>query len=193
METYHAFSRVGGNGGSYPGVEGPPVASGSKERYDAGLALAHLLEHALIDFLCEVTGEMPCSGITGAHRSAPYRYDLLVECRELEVGCCCLALALSWIQGLCRGHPMGSADREVLSILRWIHRRNTPMVFASRVARVLGWREDRVARALAALQETGYLETMNYAMNLSGMPVYRPRGRFEEPLLTGNGEKRSSP
>jgi hypothetical protein len=183
MEIYHVFSRVGGNGSSRAAGEAAPVSSGRKEGYDAGLALAHLVEHAVIDFLCEVTGEMTCSGVTGAHRSVSHRYDLLVECRELEVGCCCLALALGWIQELCRGHSIGSAEKEVLSVLRWVHRRAAPTVFANRVARALGWREDRVERALATLQETGYLETTAYAMNLSGLPAYRPRRLSEGPLL----------
>ncbi|MCI0567530.1 MAG: hypothetical protein L0Z52_04950 [Acidobacteria bacterium] len=175
MGMYHVFSHAGGNGKSHAGGEERAASSGKLEGFDAALALAHLLEHAVIDFLSEVTGEMTCSGITGAHRSVSHRYDLLVECRELEIGCCCLALALGWIQGLFRGHPMGSAEKDVLSLLRWMHRRASPPVFASRVAGVLGWSEDRAERALAALQQTGYLESTAYAMNLSGLPAYRPR------------------
>ena len=179
MGIYHVFSDAGGNGGSRAGSGESSAPSGKEEEFDAGLALAHLLEHAVIDFLSEVTGEASCSGITGAHRSVSHRYDVLVECREMEVGCCCLALALAWLQDLCRGQAMGSAEKEVLSVLRWIHRRAAPVVFASRVAGALGWSEDRVERALAALQETGYLEAAEYAMNLSGLPAYHPR-RFAQ-------------
>jgi hypothetical protein len=179
MGIYHVFSDAGGNGGSRSGSGESSASSGVEEEFDAGLALAHLLEHAVIDFLSEVTGEASCSGITGAHRSASHRYDVLVECREIEIGCCCLALALAWLQGLCRGQALGSAEKEVLSVLRWIHRRPAPEVFASRVAGALGWSEDRVERALQALQATGYLEAIDYAMNLSGVPAYHPR-RFAQ-------------
>ena len=172
MEAYHVFARKPAGREAQAPVQ-VPGCRGRSQPYEAGLALAHLLEHAVIDFQCEVTGESSCSGITGAHRSDPRRFDLLVECSRFATGRCCLALALDWVQDAIRGCPMGTHEREVLAALRWLHHSAPPAIFSTSLAGALGWSEQRAEVALAALQEAGYLRIVPYAVNLSGLAEYR--------------------
>lgn len=139
-----------------------------------------------IDFLCEVTGESSCSGATAAHRGFTHRYDLMVECSQLEIGGCCLALALSWIQGAIHGHPLGSVQREVLAALRWIYRGGSSVAVSTRLAGALGRSVHRAESTLVALQDAGYLLVVPYAVNLSGITQYRLRAAGPTPLQ-GNG------
>jgi len=164
-----------------------PDAAQGNEMYDPGLALAHLLEHVIIDSQCSVTGERTCSGVTGAHRSASCRYDIMVECRELAIGCCCLALAVGWFRSLLRSGSMGGAEKESLSALQWIHHHAPGVVFSVGLARFLGWSEERAERALATLHGTGYLETRTYGVNLSGLKEYRRRGERDFDAGLGQG------
>lgn len=164
-----------------------PDSDEGDETYDPGLALAHLLEHLIIDSQCSVTGELTCSGVTGAHRSASSRYDVMVECRELPIGCCCLALVVGWFRSLLRGGSMGGAEKESLSALKWIHHHAPGVVFSTGLARFLGWSEERAERALATLHGTGYLETRTYGVNLSGLKEYRRRGERDSAAVLGKG------
>jgi|GEM_PF-2286349 len=177
MEAYHVFSRsVGARRGGRRPARAAKASMAAVESYDASLALAHLLEHALIDFLCEVTGESTCSGVTGAHRGDAPRFDLMVECGDFALGCCCLALALSWSLAALQGHGPGIGEKDVLEALRWVWLRGARAVFSTRLAAARDWREERAARALAALQDTGFLEVLPYNVSFSGLPEYRRAG-----------------
>jgi hypothetical protein len=188
-DGYVVFSASGRGNGVSPS-DAKLNAPGARERgepYDPGLALAHLLEHVIIDSQCSVTGELTCSGVTGAHRSASARYDVLVECRELPIGCCCLALAVGWFQSLLQGGSVGEAEKESLSALKWIHRHASGVVFSTGLARFLGWSEERAERALATLYAAGYLEAQTYGVNLSGLMEYRRRGDPESAAIPSEG------
>ena len=72
---------------------------------DARLALAHLIEHAVIDFESAITRATRISGVTGARRSPPGRFDLMVECPDPAVGRLCLALAVLSLTGAADARP----------------------------------------------------------------------------------------
>ncbi len=144
---------------------------------EGALALAHLIEHAVIDFQSDVTGMTRISGITAAHRHAPGRFDLMVECLEPEVGSCCLRLAAAWLAAALDGEGPGAEEREVLNLLRLIRSLLRRSFFAPEVARRLGWSEERTVRGLEALRRAGYLEEAPSTMNFSGFREYRLRGK----------------
>ena len=151
--------------------EATPGGSGS--RLEAPLALAHLVEHAIIDFQCDILGERRCSGITAARRAPRGQFDLIVECPDLHVGRCCLSLATTWLTSAALGHTLGSAEREILAAARLARARTGEPLGPRAVARALHVPQARAERALSALSEVGYLVETRYTVNLSGVPEYR--------------------
>jgi hypothetical protein len=146
--------------------------------FEAALALAHLIEHAVIDFQAGATGAGRCSGITAAHRDPLGRFDLMVECREPEVGRCCLRLAVSWLTRSLLGRGPGAWERDILEILRISRIFSRRPLFAPEVARELGWREKRCARVLEALAQADYLVRVAGPGGISGRDGYQV-GRAE--------------
>ncbi len=173
--SYHVFARAVRRA---PAPAASPQSDGAANPFEAALALAHLIEHAVLDFQCAITGERRCSGVTAARRSPPGRFDLLVECRDPEVGRCCLVLSVAWLTSITQGHTLGATERAILAAARLAHDRRGQGLRPPAVARALSWSEDQAWRALSALSEVGYLVETPYSMNLSGVPEYRlSRGR----------------
>ena len=168
-ERYHVFAQASRN--RRPATPGGPAYSCTS--FEPTLALAHLIEHAVIDFECAILDERRCSGVTAAHRSPPGRYDLMVECADPHVGRCCLAMAMAWLTAAAQGRDLGPAEREVLAAARLAYRRGGQALWPPGVARALSWPEPHARRALAALRDLGFLSESAYTVNLSGLPEYR--------------------
>ncbi len=148
-------------------------AKDAPEPIEPRLALAHLIEHAVIDFQCAVLGQGRCSGVTGALRDRPGRYDLMIECRDYSVGRLCLRLAVAWVTAAIAGAALGTAEGDLLIAARRVHQEPWEMHTPPALASGLGWTESRAARALAGLRGAGYLDEHSYALNFTGIPAYR--------------------
>jgi len=163
-EAYHVFASKGRPGARLP-----------TDTFNPRLALAHLIEHAVIDFQCVITDEKRCSGVTAEYRGHPGRFDLMIECRDPSVGRLSLALALAWLPAAIQSDHLGAAEREILEAARLVYRRPYEGLSPPAVAQAMTWTEEKATRALGALLEIGYLAETPYAMNLSGAPQYRIR------------------
>ncbi len=168
-EAYHVVPGNGRNAGA-AGGPGPP---GPTQPFDGALALAHLIEHVVIDFQCAITDLKRCSGITAAHRGIPGRYDLIVESPDCVVARCCLALALSFVSAATDGSFPGATERDILQAARTAYTRPRQSLTAADLARELGWTEERAGRALRALRDVGYLSERPYTVNISGLSDFR--------------------
>ena len=171
--AYHVFLRDrSGAAGDTAGDPGP--ASGtSAQPFDACLALAHLIEHAIIDFESSVTEEARISGVTGARRKPPGRFDVMVECHDRHIGRLCLGLAVATLAGAADERPPGRRERETLAAVRLAYRHPGRTWTPGAVARVLGWSFPQAARALSSLHDLGYLTEFPWTVNISGVPQYR--------------------
>ena len=179
--AYHVFSgdasrRPAGFGSRRDARRSPPA-------FDGCLALAHLIEHAVIDFQCHVSDGSRCSGLTGAYRGSPARFDLMIECWDFALGRCCLALAVIWVTQAAAGHPLGEEERAILGAARLAYRgcgrSLTPPELSSR----LGIDPVRSRRALETLREIGFLAVSRATMNFSGIPEYRIASPRPVPFL----------
>jgi hypothetical protein len=164
--AYHVF--LGDGAGPAPPV--PDPAGGA---FDGRLALAHVIEHVVIDFLFAINGKDRCSGVTGARRDAATRYDLLIECDDYPVGRLCLGLAVLVVTSAFLGRALGEAERDPIAVARLARTRPGRPLIPPEVGRILEWDESRTGRALAMMRQLGYLQEEAYAMNLSGVPEYR--------------------
>lgn len=169
-DAYHVF-RGDGDGGDASGSETAPPPG--PDKIEGRLALAHLIEHAVIDFQCAITSVRRCSGITAAYRTRKDRFDLMVECPDRRVGRASLALALAWVTSALGGRVTGPAERDVLDAARLVYTHPERSLTPVAAARALTCPEDRAAQALAALCDVGYVLEAPCTVNLSGIPAYR--------------------
>jgi len=139
---------------------------------DGRLALAHLIEHAVIDFESTITHARRISGLTGAHRDPPGRFDLMVECPDPAVGRLCLVLAIRALTGAADAHPPGRREHRILATARLAYHNPGRVWTPSAVARAFDWPCGRAAAALSSLRELGYLTPLEDSMNFSGLPRY---------------------
>lgn len=163
------------------GTETDPGASARRETtvdtrpqpFDAGLALAHLIEHAVIDFESAITGETRISGVTGARRKPPGRFDLMVECPDPAVGRLSLALAVLSLTSAAEARPPGGREHDLLATARSAHHHPGCVFTPPGVARAFDWPLARADVALSSLRDLGYLAPLAYTINFSGVPCYR--------------------
>jgi hypothetical protein len=164
---YHVFAR-NGQPRANPASHAP--------KFEGELALAHLLEHMVIDFECAVTNLKRCSGVTGALRKTPGVYHMFIETPERGVGRFCLSLALRTLRELFEGQPPGNTDREAILSARQAFHDPWRRLTAPSVARSLAFSEPTAERALSLLTDLGYLREESFALNFSGVRAYRVNG-----------------
>lgn len=175
LKEYRVFRRRPGNDGNAKRRRGLPD-QGHPAGFDPSLALAHLIEHAIIDFQSYISGVKRCSGVTGALIDEPGRFDLLVECPDPLAGRCALALAVTWLSEIASGVALSEAERDLLAASRAVLRCAERQRTASSVAGRLGWTEGRAESALTSLCEMGCLGREPFAFNFSNLARYIPLG-----------------
>jgi hypothetical protein len=131
--------------------------SRSAEPFDMPLALAHLLEHLMIDAIAWVTGETLISGATGARRDSPQRFDIFVECPDPVIASFAVQLSHSWMNTLLRGKLLDGTGRPTLQLAQTLYQgRPGPLAVADLAARI-----DRhpreLSHALQWLEENGFV------------------------------------
>lgn len=156
-------------------ADGPDLAASHARSngFEGPLALAHLIEHIAIDFVCRITGQRRCSGVTGALRFPADRFHLMLECPDGLSGRLALGLAVSVLIAGLAGQPPGGDERDLLCAARIVFEHPDRPHTAPAVARRLEWTEERASRALAALSDRGYVASREWSVNTSGCPEYR--------------------
>ena len=149
-----------------------PVDHTPPQPLDPRLALAHLIEHAVIDFESAITHETRISGVTGARRDPPGRFDLMIECPDPAVGRLCLALAVLSLTGASDARPPGRREHDLLAIARLAYHHPGRVWTPHGVARAFAWPMARADAALSSLRQLGYLAPLVDTVNISGVPRY---------------------
>jgi len=171
--AYHVFARQRDDRTADASAAGPAVPESPTQAFDACLALAHLIEHAVIDFESSITEETRISGVTGARRKPPGRFDVMVECHENSIGRFCLALAVTTLTAAADARPPGRPERDALAAVRLAYRHPGRWWTPGAFARALGWSYPQALRALSSLRDLGYLTEFPHTVNISGLPQYR--------------------
>ena len=126
-------------------------------RIELPLAVAHLLEHLMIDMVATLTGESLISGATGARWDSPHRFDIIVECPDVAVAPLVARLSVSWMQAMLAGRELDGTGRPALELAQQIYagaaRGFDPTAWARRQRRD----PHRVASALRWLQRNGFV------------------------------------
>jgi hypothetical protein len=146
-----------------------PAPDGS---WEPALALAHLIEHVMIDAVVFVTGAPCVSGVTGAHRGRRRRFDVIVECPSLPVARLASAVALHWVHVLTRHGSPDGLGRPVLELARWLYRVHPSPADATDAALGVDADARDTAERLAWLRDVGYARTVDWTVNFSGLVQY---------------------
>jgi hypothetical protein len=146
-----------------------PAPDGS---WEPALALAHLIEHVMIDAIVFVTGAPRVSGVTGAHRGRKRRFDVIVECPSLPLAHLATAVALHWVHVLTRHGSPDGLGRPVLELARWLYRVHPSPADATDAARRLDADVEGTAARLDWLLDVGFARRVDWTINFSGLVQY---------------------
>jgi hypothetical protein len=153
-------------------AQGSPRGPDDPVPVEPALALAHLIEHVMIDAVAHVTAASAVSGITGARRESTRRFDVFVECRDPAVGALAWHLGVAWTSTLLRGEVVDRRETRILDVARSIYRSGARAFEAHRVAADAGLRTDETEDLLGALAAAGFASPTRYTMNFSGQQYY---------------------
>lgn len=130
---------------------------GETAQIELPLALAHLLEHLMIDTVATLTGEVLVSGATGARWDSRQRFDIFVECSDVAVAPLVVRLSVSWMQAVMAGRRLDGAGPPALELAHRIYARSgrglDPTAWARRQRRD----PRQVASALRWLEKNGFV------------------------------------
>ena len=148
-----------------------------REPIEVSLALAHLLEHVLIDALAFITSAPLVSGITGAHKDSARRFDIFVECPDPSLAPLVVRLAVSWISALLDGTSLDGAGRPTLELVRVLYQKRSEPLPIEKMAEQLGREPDAVRACLLWLEQNGFARKEPCAKNRRERDCYRLQGR----------------
>ena len=142
------------------------------------LAIAHLLEHLMIDTVATLTKEPLISGATGARWDSRHRFDIFVECPDVAVAPLAVRLAVSWMRAVMAGRNLDGAGPPTLELAHRIYARSgrglNPTTWARRHRQDPG----RVASALHWLEKNGFVRREQELVYFETEPTRkRPRGK----------------
>ena len=129
---------------------------GEHEPVEASLALAHLLEHVLIDAMAFIISAPLLSGITGALEDSAQRFDIFVECPDPSVAPVTVRLAVSWISALLEGTSLDGKGRRALELVHLLYERRSEGLGLEEIAQNLGCEPDELHPALLWLEQNGF-------------------------------------
>lgn len=145
----------------------------SGKKLEASLALAHLIEHVMIDNVAYLTDARTISGVTGALKESKVRFDVFVECPDPYVGPLATHLALGWTRALLKGKGLNGRGRPTLDLGRYLYRRHPAAVNVTSASKDLGLERRKALEAIRWLEEEGFACWAPQTMNFSGDPHFQ--------------------
>jgi hypothetical protein len=139
---------------------------------EPALALAHIIEHVMIDAIAFVTTASSVSGVTGARRGSNRRFDVFVECRDPAVGALARHVGVTWTTAILRDGSMDPSRVRILAAARTLYRRGARVFEADRVADEMGLRGSEASGVIEELEKAGFAARLAFTMNFSGQRYY---------------------
>ena len=139
---------------------------------EANLALAHLIEHVMIDTIAFVTDAESVSGITGAHTNSDYRFDIFVECPDESVLALAGYVGITWIASLLRGEGVNEVSHAALALARFLYWHQPRAVSVRCAAQHLQSAPEEILRAFSWLRAIGWAHEVPHTINFSGLSAF---------------------
>ncbi|MEW5806486.1 MAG: hypothetical protein AB1756_03920 [Acidobacteriota bacterium] len=158
------------------GVYLPFAKQGKKKKkksFDGDVALAHLIEHLTIDFLCFVTELRKCSGVTCAFRRPRNKFDLFIESIEVLPCIFSFSLAVSAVDALLQNGCPAEYFKNILKASRYCYMRRYDLIEPLDMAAFFNWGIIKTEEILEIISMAGFVEKEEYSFNFSGVSKYR--------------------
>lgn len=159
-----------------PGQEGATGSLGGTAEdspFEPGLALAHLLEHVIIDAVAYVTEAPRVSGLTGERGDVRLTFDVFVECPDRVVADAVLRLSRRWVEGVLGGEVLNGGMGRTLELARRLYQSRPAALDARAASLALGQTLPDTEAALLALVQAGFAREEVATLNLSGGRLFR--------------------
>lgn len=147
------------------GHTGPP--------FEAPLALAHLIEHLIMDIVAFVLEEPKISGATGAPLETTDLFDVFVEAPDPAVAGLAVHLSLAWVVRVQARASLDGLGRATLEAARYLYRERPHSVHPGAAATALSRTDREIRLALTWLESNGFARRDSFSMNFSDVPHYR--------------------
>jgi hypothetical protein len=127
-------------------------------------AIAHMMEHVIIDLQSKITGMDSCSGVTCGYKQPSYRFDLFVECKDKNVGAFSACFAADLLERLLSRKRLSGRYRALIELAGFLYRKGPQPqprdleVLISRIRSEFGWKRDFVLPLLKILKGFGFLK-----------------------------------
>ncbi len=133
------------------------------QRLDKITAIAHMMEHVIIDLQSKITGMDSCSGITCGYKEPSYRFDLFVECKDKNVGVFSACFAADLLERLLGKKRLAGRYRALIELAGFLHRKSPLQqpkdleALVSQIRSEFGWKNNFLLPLLKILRGFGFL------------------------------------
>ena len=162
-----------GDGREFATQDHLPFRQRAAGAIEPSLALAHLIEHAMIEAVAFLTDSEKVSGVTGAHRYSVRRFDVYVECPDHTVGLLARYVGITWILSLLRRGSFDRAESLALQGAKLLYNRRPDSLEPAHAAEVLGIEAELARDILDRLEAAGFARRAVYTLNQSGTPHFQ--------------------
>ena len=123
----------------------PKLSSGiSIKKVGDNTDFAHLVEHVMIDLMCNVGKMHLCSGITCGYESPRNRFDLFVECPQKRIGIYSANLAVFLVDQLLSSGELPRNIKETIELSRILYNHPRQRLTPDRISTEQGWENSLV-------------------------------------------------
>ncbi len=107
---------------------------------------AHLIEHVMIDLMCNIGKMQTCSGITCGYEKPRNRFDLFVECSNRKFGIFTANLAVFLVDRLLAENRLPEYTPETLELARFLYSQNRRRLSQEKVSKQNHWDTELVKK-----------------------------------------------
>lgn len=114
---------------------------------------AHLVEHVMIDLMCNVGRMQLCSGITCGYEEPRNRFDLFVECSNKRMGVFTANLAVYLMDTLLSDSQLPENIEELLQLARYLRQNNRRRLTPEKISSQNHWDSATVKKLWSRLAD----------------------------------------
>ena len=123
---------------------------------------AHLVEHVMIDLMCNIGKMQLCSGITCGYEEPRNRFDLFVECAHKRIGVFSANLSVFLMDTLLAERKLPDFTLETLELARYLQLHPRSKLTAEKVRSLSQWEPSLVKKLWDRLEQ---LQFFNHKSN----------------------------
>jgi hypothetical protein len=122
---------------------------------------AHLIEHVIIDLMCNLGKMQTCSGITCGYEEPRNRFDLFVECSDKKFGIFSANLAVYLVDRLLTEKKLPEYTPETLALARLLQAQKRKKITPEKLSSKQNWDSRLVTKLWDRLEDLQFFHREN--------------------------------